>query len=246
MKSIDQKIVSISVAQTETTSVASGVIEKRSKNRGKEYPILTDSERHDMSLSKKAYPRAIQMHEGYKRPEVLNAKVYKLKTPLSERALFITISDCVLNKGTEHEIVQPFEIFINSRELKNYELLAAITLMISAVFRKGGDITFIVAELKSVASFNGGYIAKGGKYIPSLVAEIGGIIERHFIDLGLIKGEVLSQDVADKLKDKQDEFEAEGKVLGVDGETCEKCGAKSVVMQEGCLMCLSCAWSKCQ
>ena len=112
----------------------------------------------------------IQMHERLERPEVLVGSTYKIKTPLSEHALYVTINDVVLNKDTEHEQRRPFEIFINSKNMDHFQWIVALTRIMSAVFRKGGDITFLVDELRSVFDPKGGYFKKGGRYMPSLVA----------------------------------------------------------------------------
>jgi len=121
----------------------------------------------------------IHMHEKLERPEMLLGSTYKIKTPLSEHALYITINDVVLNPDTEHELRRPYEIFINSKNMDHFQWIVALTRIISAVFRKGGDVTFLVDELRSVFDPRGGYFKKGGKYMPSLVAEIGDAIEHE-------------------------------------------------------------------
>ena len=136
-------------------------------------------------------PRAsadvIQMHEQLERPEELVGATYKIKTPLSEHALYVTINDIVLNPGTEHELRRPFEIFINSKNMEHFQWIVALTRIISAVFRKGGDVAFLVEELHSVFDPGGGYLKRGGKRVPSLVAEIGTVVEEHLIKLGLMQ-----------------------------------------------------------
>ena len=117
------------------------------------------------------------MHEKLERPEMLLGSTYKIKTPLSEHALYITVNDIVLNEGTEHEQRRPFEIFINSKNMEHFQWVLALTRIISAVFRKGGDVTVLVEELRSVFDPSGGYFKKGGKFMPSLVAEIGEVIK---------------------------------------------------------------------
>ena len=135
----------------------------------------------------------IQMHEKLERPEVLLGSTYKVKTPLSEHALYVTINDVVLNAGTEHEQRRPFEIFINSKNMEHFQWIVALTRIVSAVFRKGGDVTFLVEELRSVFDPRGGYFKKGGRYMPSLVAEIGDVIEAHMRTIGLIEDEPLDE-----------------------------------------------------
>ena len=118
----------------------------------------------------------IQMHERIERPEVLIGSTYKIKSPLVEHAMYVTINDIVLNAGTEHELRRPFEIFINSKSMEHFQWIVALTRIMSAVFRKGGDVTFLVEEMKAVFDPKGGYFKAGGMYMPSLVAELGSIV----------------------------------------------------------------------
>lgn len=134
-------------------------------------------------------PDVQQMHESVVRPEVLPGTTYKIKTPLSDHALYITINDIKLNGGTQHETRRPFEIFINSKAMEHFQWIVALTRIISAVFRKGGDCTFLAEELRSVFDPKGGYFKKGGKYMPSLVAEIGDVIEQHLRSIGMIEAD---------------------------------------------------------
>jgi hypothetical protein len=135
----------------------------------------------------------IQMHEKLERPEMLFGSTYKIKTPQSEHALYITINDIVLNQGSEHEMRRPYEIFINSKNMDHFQWIVALTRIISAVFRKGGDVTFLVDELRSVFDPRGGYFKKGGKYKPSLVAEIGDAIECHMKMIGMIEDKEIDE-----------------------------------------------------
>jgi hypothetical protein len=178
------------------------------------------------------------LHEKVERPNELNGTTYKLKSPLTEHSLYVTINDIVLNNGTEHESHHPFEIFVNSRDMTGFQWITALTRVISGVFRKGGDVLFIVRELASIHDPKGGYLAKGGKWVPSLVAEIGAIIERHYIKLGLIIKEDRSELIA----------AAKEKVGIIDkplGSYCKECGIMAVVMKDGCATCLNCGASKC-
>ena len=136
--------------------------------------------------------KVIQMHEKLERPEVLIGATYKIKSPLVEHALYITINAIVLNAGTEFEMRRPFEIFINSKNMDHFQWIVALTRIMSAVFRKGGDVTFLVEELKAVFDPRGGYFKAGGVYMPSIVAEIGNIIEAHLRMIGMIKDAELS------------------------------------------------------
>jgi len=119
--------------------------------------------------------------EEVKRPEILNGQTYKVKTPLDESALYITINDIILNKGTKEEFSQPFEIFINSKNMEHFQWVVSLTRIISAVFRKGGEFSFLVEELESVFDPKGGYYKPGskGKYMNSIVAEIGYVLKLH-------------------------------------------------------------------
>ena len=128
----------------------------------------------------------IQMHERIERPEVLVGSTYKIKSPLVEHAMYVTINDIVLNAGTEHESRRPFEVFINSKSMEHFQWIVALTRIMSAVFRKGGDVTFIVEEMKAVFDPKGGYFKAGGVYMPSLVAELGTIVEDHLKTIGLL------------------------------------------------------------
>jgi hypothetical protein len=119
--------------------------------------------------------------ETIKRPQKLTGVTYKIKNPRSEHALYITINDIILNKGTIYEVRRPFELFLNSKSMDHFQWIVALTLIISAIFRKGGDIRFLVSELRSIFDPNGGYFKGGGNYVPSLVSEIGDIIEQHLI-----------------------------------------------------------------
>lgn len=178
--------------------------------------------------------------ETLKRPSELHGSTYKLRTPLSNSSIYITINDIILNEGTEFELRKPFEIFINCKEMENFQWVVALTRLISAIFRKGGDLNFIIEELKSVFDPNGGYLSKSGK-IPSLVAEIALIIEKHFIKLGLINPD---QEHIKFLEEKKKMYLAENSTLA-HATICPKCGAKSLVVLDNCPVCLSCGYSKC-
>ena len=131
------------------------------------------------------------MHEELQRPERLEGQTYKIKTPLSEHALYVTVNDLILNEGTEHELRRPFEVFINSKNMDHFQWIVALTRIVSAVFRKGGDCTFLVEELRSVFDPRGGYFKKGGRFMPSLVAEIGDVLEQHLRSIGMMEAEPL-------------------------------------------------------
>jgi hypothetical protein len=197
----------------------------------------------------------VQLHEKLKRPEMLIGSTYKVKTPLSEHALYVTINDIILNPGTEHELRRPFEIFINSKNMDHFQWIVALTRIISAVFRKGGDVTFLVEELRSVFDPRGGYFKKGGKYMPSLVAEIGDAIECHMRMIGLLKDDGLDEHQQKLVAEKRAQFEAAASAGAETGagcgdfpdgaQLCIKCHTKAAIKMDGCLTCLNCGESKC-
>ena len=192
-----------------------------------------------------------KMHEKLARPEVLEGTTYKIKTPLSDHALYITINDVVLNPGTDHEVRRPFEIFINSKNLEHFQWVVALTRVISAVFRKGGDVTFLVEELKAVFDPQGGYFKSGGRFMPSLVAEIGDAIEAHMKSIGLIQEQPLSEVQKAVLREKRAEYEQKHNIQDSADDfpptamLCLKCHTKAVIMMDGCKTCLNCGASKC-
>ncbi len=153
----------------------------------------------------------IQMHEKVERPETLIGATYKVKSPLFEHALYVTINDIVLNAGTEFELRRPFEVFINSKNMDHFQWIVALTRILSAVFRKGGDVTFLVEEMKAVFDPRGGYFKAGGVYMPSIVAEIGSVIEQHLKSIGMIIDEELSPEQRRLIAEKRAAFEAHSK-----------------------------------
>ncbi|GAA4227934.1 ribonucleoside-diphosphate reductase alpha chain [Sagittula marina] len=173
----------------------------------------------------------IYMAEPLDRPEHLEGNTYKLKWPDSEHAIYLTINDIVVGGHR-----RPFEVFINSKNMEHYAWTLALTRMISAVFRRGGDVSFVVEELKAVFDPRGGAWVKG-KYIPSILAAIGGVIEQHLVATGFVEGQGLG------LK-----ADPTAKVVGLDaprGKACPSCGQFSMMMVEGCMTCSSCGHSKC-
>ena len=146
--------------------------------------IVSYSIKKEDSVITTASPDKETMHEEIQRPNELRGYTYKIKTPLTDHAMYITINDIVLNEGTEFEQEYPFEIFINSKNMEQFQWILALTRVISAVFRKGGDATFLAEELKQVFDPQGGYFKKGGKFMPSLVAEIGEVLETHMRKIG--------------------------------------------------------------
>ena len=203
----------------------------------------------------------VQMHEKVERPEMLVGSTYKIKTPLSDHALYVTINDIVLNPQTPYEKRRPFEIFINSKNMDHFQWIVALTRIISAVFRKGGDVTFLVEELRSVFDPQGGYFKRGGKYTPSLVAEIGDAIDSHMRMIGMIRDEGLDEHQQKLIDQKRREFEDHSQsatatpnagdsaedvpAFPPEARLCLKCQTKAVVMLDGCMTCLNCGDSKC-
>ncbi|MEM8983361.1 MAG: NrdJb [Pseudomonadota bacterium] len=198
----------------------------------------------------------IRMHEKLERPEMLIGSTYKVKTPVSDHAMYVTINDIVLNEGTEFEQRRPFEIFINSKNLDHYQWIVALTRIISAVFRKGGDVTFLVDELKAVFDPRGGYWQPGGKFMPSIIAELGHIVEKHLHLIGLLKKNGPDEHQQKLIDEKRAEYEERNKQTDafVDGDSdkypdgaqlCAKCNTVAVIMMDGCMTCLACGDSKC-
>jgi hypothetical protein len=191
-------------------------------------------------------PEVQHMHESLKRPDLLSGTTYKVKTPLSDHALYITINDVLLNPNTPDEHRRPFEIFINSKAMDHFQWIVALTRIISAVFRKGGEVTFLVEELRSVFDPKGGYFKKGGKYMPSLVAEIGDVIEAHLRTTGIMKIPALDTHQQQLVREYRGKAgDPEDSDFPPDAQLCGKCQTKAVVVMDGCLTCLNCADSKC-
>ena len=174
----------------------------------------------------------VYIAEPLGRPQTLEGQTYKLKWPDSEHAIYITINDIVI---AGHR--RPFEVFINSKNMEHFAWTVALTRMISAVFRRGGDVSFVVEELKAVFDPRGGAWMEG-RYIPSILAAIGGVIERHLISIGFISGEGAGLKV-----DPQALKMAVGDTPR--GKACPSCGAFDMRMIEGCMTCGSCGHSKC-
>ncbi|MCH7942596.1 MAG: adenosylcobalamin-dependent ribonucleoside-diphosphate reductase [Proteobacteria bacterium] len=180
----------------------------------------------------------VYMTKPLGRPEELPGATYKLRWPESEHAMYITIND-ILQDGR----VRPFEMFINSKNMEHYAWTVALTRMISAVFRRGGDISFVVDELKAIFDPRGGqWVDK--RYVPSIIAAIGNVIERHLIDIGFMPGADAKSPAALALRKAGGEDRP-----AAPGESrlpaCPKCALPSLIHQEGCDFCTSCGYSKC-
>ncbi len=173
----------------------------------------------------------VYIAEPLDRPQALEGNTYKLKWPDSEHAIYITVNDIVVGGRR-----QPFEVFINSKNMEHFAWTVALTRMISAVFRRGGDVSFVVEELKAVFDPRGGAWMEG-KYVPSILAAIGAVIERHLVTIGFIEGEGMG------LKS-----DPQAQVVNLDqprGPACPNCGQFGMQMIEGCMTCPSCGHSKC-
>ena len=154
MTKIDRKIVKYAVHKPEDKALGEKAAEPKQPAQAGEPELVRDKNGRAAKV--------IRMHERLERPEVLIGSTYKIKTPISDHAMYVTINDIVLNEGTEYEQRRPFEIFINSKNLDHFQWIVALTRIISAVFRKGGDVTFLVDELKAVFDPRGGYWQPGG------------------------------------------------------------------------------------
>lgn len=197
--------------------------------------VLSVSEAEDKPVAERpdADGDVVYIAEPLDRPQELEGQTYKLKWPDSNHAIYITINDIVI---AGHR--RPFEIFINSKNMEHFAWTVALTRMISAVFRRGGDVSFVVEELKAVFDPRGG-AWMGGKYVPSILAAIGGVIEKHLIAIGFIEGEGMGL---------KDDPRAKVAAIGTPnprGPACPSCGEYGMHMVEGCMTCPNCGHSKC-
>ncbi len=207
----------------------------------------------DSVIAEEVPGNVVQMHEKLERPEMLLGSTYKMKTPLSDHALYVTVNDIILNAGTEHELRRPFEIFINSKNMDHFQWIVALTRIISAVFRKGGDVTFMVEELRSVFDPRGGYFKPGGKFMPSLVAEIGDVLDSHMRMIGLLKDDGPDEHQKKLIEEKRAEYESTLSQMEKsapeefpdNASLCDKCQTKAMIQLDNCLTCLNCGESKC-
>lgn len=194
--------------------------------------VLSVSEKTEKAPEADKGADVVYLTEPLDRPAALEGATYKLKWPGSEHAIYITINDII--HGNHR---RPFEIFINSKNMEHYAWTVALTRMVSAVFRRGGDVSFVVEELKAVFDPRGGAWMQG-RYVPSILAAIGGVIERHLIETGFLAGEGLGLKA-----DPQAEVMAVGEAPR--GPACPSCGQYGMRMVEGCMTCPSCGHSKC-
>lgn len=218
------------------------------------YHVITEEDKAKAAAEEKQATKTVHTNEMLSRPEKLVGNTYKIKTPVTEHALYITINDILMEEGTPQEHRRPFEIFINSKNMDHFQWIVALTRVMSAVFRKGGDVTFLVEELHSVFDPSGGYFKKGGKYIPSLVAEIGEVLEQHLQEIGMLKKPELDQHQKKLVEEKKSQYlekhAKSGESLNEEGypqgaQLCKKCNTKAAIVMDGCLTCLNCGESKC-
>ena len=197
------------------------------------------SEKKDIETSKMTgiSGEVVYMSEPLARPKDLEGRTYKVKWPDSEHALYITINDILL-----HDQRRPFEIFVNSKNMEHFAWTVGLTRMISAVFRRGGDVSFVVDELKAVFDPRGG-AWMGGKYIPSILAAIGNTIETHMIEIGFLSRAVLGPQSPEI---KKPTLTQQSSPTSLRLTTfCPSCGENDLHMIEGCMTCSSCGHSKC-
>ncbi len=199
-----------------------------------------DEEQPDLPLSMPETPvrprevagGVVYMTKPLDRPEVLIGQTYKIKWHDTDHAFYITIND--IEKDQRR---RPFEVFINSKNMEAYAWTLALTRMISAVFRRGGDVSFVVDELKAVFDPRGGQWMNG-RYVPSLLAAIGEVIERHLVATGFMTPHETILPTEER------------RAVAVAGEGaparfCPRCGSPSLIQLEGCDSCVSCGYSKC-
>ena len=195
--------------------------------------VLSAASEETSASDQEANGDIIYMSEPLDRPSTLDGNTYKLKWPDSEHAIYVTINDIIVNDKR-----RPFEVFINSKNMEHFAWTVGLTRMISAVFRRGGDVSFVVDELKAVFDPRGGAWV-GGKYIPSILAAIGGVLEEHMMKIGFIKESNTS------LFHKSSEVTKVENLKLSRQKSCTSCGQFDLQMIEGCMTCRSCGYSKC-
>ncbi len=219
----------------EITGAVLEVKDGRKAAQQPELPLSVPSPRPKDNLDGGA---VVYMTRPLDRPEALPGQTYKLRWPESEHAIYVTLND-IVQDGRR----RPFEVFINSKNMEHYAWTVGLTRMISAVFRRGGDVSFVVEELKAVFDPRGGSWMEG-HYVPSLLAAIGEVIERHMVDIGFMP---------DPARERREMIAGlEKKVVNLPPEgaesrlpRCPKCSQPTLIRQEGCDLCTSCGYSKC-
>jgi ribonucleoside-diphosphate reductase alpha chain len=181
----------------------------------------------------------VYMTRPLSRPEALPGQTYKIRWPDSEHALYITLND-IVQDGRR----RPFEVFVNSKNMEHYAWTVALTRMISAVFRRGGDVSFVVEEMKAVFDPRGGAWMEG-RYVPSLLAAIGDVIERHMIEIGFLPAKHQKAQLDAQKAATGGGLISDQRSLGTRMTQCPKCGEAALIRIEGCDQCTSCDYSKC-
>jgi ribonucleoside-diphosphate reductase alpha chain len=181
----------------------------------------------------------VYMTQPLSRPEALPGQTYKISWPESEHALYITLND-IVQDGRR----RPFEVFINSKNMEHYAWTVALTRMISAVFRRGGDVSFVVEEMKAVFDPRGG-AWMNGRYVPSLLAAIGDVIERHMIEIGFLPSRNQRAAISDRKVAAGNALISDQRSVTTRMAQCPKCGEAALIRIEGCDQCTSCDYSKC-
>ena len=235
--------------------VTGAVLEARPENSAEAPMPQVQPRQTELPLPAPAAPRrpadpyeaggVVYMTQPLSRPEALPGQTYKIRWPDSEHALYITLND-IIQDGRR----RPFEIFINSKNMEHFAWTVGLTRMISAVFRRGGDVSFVVEEMKAVFDPRGGAWVDG-KYVPSLLAAIGDVIEQHMIEIGFLPVKHRPEDAARTARvvnmGPSPGSNAGGSppLLGARLRQCPKCGEAALIRLEGCDQCTSCDYSKC-
>lgn len=204
-------------------------------------PIVSQSvvDSSEVKADTKLIPALIE------RSEVLSGCTYKIKTPLSEHALYITINNIAVDGQ-----LRPFEVFINSKSMEHFQWIVAFTRIVSAIFRHGGEVNFLIEELRSVFDPRGGFFYKS-KYVPSLVAQIGDVLEQHLVSIGAyVKDNSLQEAAKAMIEEKTKKSSKQEEKTSDDGypekaTLCNKCMHRAVVIMDSCSTCLNCSESKC-
>ncbi len=236
--------------------VTGAVLEVKGKRKSKKIEAepqlpLESPTKHALPADQGDSGAIVQMFRPLDRPGDLKGQTYKLQWPDSDHAMYITLNDILDDSGR----IRPFEIFINSKNMEHFAWTVALTRMISAVFRRGGDVSFVVEELKAVFDPRGGQWMKG-RYVPSLLAAIGEVIERHMISNGFLaapgqlpnepQSQVSVVNLEHQVSEHTGDEENSGpKSSGPGFRQCPKCAQLSLMRQEGCDSCTSCGYSKC-
>jgi ribonucleoside-diphosphate reductase alpha chain len=229
--------------------VTGAVLETRTKDKDRR---SAGSGQAELPLGARAEARAQDVYEAggivymtqpLDRPSALPGQTYKVRWPESDHAIYITVND-IIQDGRR----RPFEIFINSKNMEHYAWTVGLTRMISAVFRRGGDVSFVVEELKAVFDPRGGQWV-GGRYVPSLLAAIGEVIEDHMVNIGFLPDPRAERGEIERMAARKVANLADGQGNG-DGDAkrlahCPKCNSPSLIRQEGCDLCTACGYSKC-